>query len=233
MNHIYEDLRSGVDGCFSVTGRIWVERFDYRFNQPWNVRLDHQRTLKMTPRISNIPQPHHFFRDHPKPTFRIKNASICINDFLCCTSVTCKISIESAVMTSGVLFDTICRTALLAAAPTFNVVIPSFFVCVDRVNRDRRSSITSTYDCQVSKPLEQRSIARTLQMGLSSLRYIEIDLDTSVRQLRGMMSAFPSVQMKNICADLGDSRLYFSTAIEPQMNAATTEVNDGFSTSGR
>jgi len=135
-------------------------------------------------------------------------------------------------MTSGVLFDTICRTAFLAAEPTFNVVIPSFFVCVDRVNKDRRSSMTSTYDCQVLKPLEQRSIARILQMGLSSVRYIEMDFDASVRQLRGVISAFPPVQMKNLYADLGDSKLYFSTAIEPQMNVATTEANDGFSASG-
>jgi len=59
-----------------------------------------------------------------------------------------------------------------------------------------------------------------------------MDFDMSVRQLRGAMSAFPLVQMKSPYADLGDSKLYFSTAIEPQMNAATTEFNDGFSTSG-
>ena len=135
-------------------------------------------------------------------------------------------------MTSGVLFDTICRTAFLAAEPTFNVVIPSFFVCVARVNKDRRGSMTSTYDCQVLKPLEQRSIARILQMCLSSLRYIEMDFDTSVRQLRGMISAFPSVQIRNLYTDLDDNKLYFSTAIEPQMNVATTETNDGFSASG-
>ena len=69
-------------------------------------------------------------------------------------------------------------------------------------------------------------------MGLSSLRYIEMVLDMSVRQLRGAMSVFPPVQIKNLYADLGDNKLYFSTAIEPQMNAATTEVNDSFSTSG-
>ena len=133
-------------------------------------------------------------------------------------------------MTSGVLIDAICRTAILAAAPTFKVVIPSFFVCVARANRDRSSSMTSVYECQVSKPLEQRSIARTLQMGLSSWRYIEIDFDMSVRQLwRRQQSLQYRMELR---ADLGDSKLYFSTAIEPQMNVATTEVNDGFSTSG-
>ena len=122
------------------------------------------------------------FRDY-RPTFRIRNASICIRDFLCCTSVTCKISIESIVMTSGVLLNVTCKTAPLAAAPTFSVVIPSFFVCVARLNSDRRRTMTSTYDCQILKPLEQRSIASILQMGLSSWRYTEIDFDMSVRQL--------------------------------------------------
>ena len=32
--------------------------------------------------------------------------------------------------------------------------------------------------------------------------------------------------------DLEDNKLYFSTAIEPQINVATTEVCDGFSVSG-
>jgi len=46
------------------------------------------------------------------------------------------------------------------------------------------------------------------------------------------MSAFFPVLEEGLHSDLGDNKLYFSTAIEPQMNAATTEVGDDFSTSG-
>ena len=101
----------------------------------------------------------------------------------------CKISIESVVTTNGVSLDVTCKTALLAAAPTFNVVIPSFFVWVARLNSDRRRPIASTYDCQRLKPLEQRSIASILQMGLSSWRYIKRDFEMSVRQLSIIISA--------------------------------------------
>jgi folate-dependent tRNA-U54 methylase TrmFO/GidA len=38
--------------------------------------------------------------------------------------------------------------------------------------------------------------------------------------------------MKGLYANLGESKLYFSTAIEPQMKEATIEANDGFSASG-
>jgi len=68
-------------------------------------------------------------------------------------------------------------------------------------------------------------------MGLSSWRYIEIDFDTSVRQLQRRCQHAVQRQRK-VSTNLGDNKLYFSTAIEPQMNAATTEVIDDFSTSG-
>jgi hypothetical protein len=140
LDDIHENLRGGVDGSFSVASSIWIKRLDYRFDQPRKIRLDNQRTLGTTSESSGtLP-----LSEIVKFTFRIKNASICINDFLCCTSVTCKISIESVVITSGVLLDVICRTALLAAKPTFKVVIPSFFVCVARLNNDRRRPMTST-----------------------------------------------------------------------------------------
>ena len=46
------------------------------------------------------------------------------------------------------------------------------------------------------------------------------------------MLALPQEPKGVLHPDLGDSKLYFSTAIEPQMNVATTEVRDDFSTSG-
>jgi hypothetical protein len=55
---------------------------------------------------------------------------------------------------------------------------------VDRWNSRRRSSIGSTYDCQVVKPLEQSSIARA-RCGLDgSFKIRRIASDTAFRTLR-------------------------------------------------
>lgn len=97
-----------------------------------------------------------------KQTLRMRNASSCMIDFLCCMLFGFMISIERVVMNSGVLFDAICRIANLACDPTFKVVIPSFRAEVERLNRALNISITSTYCCQMLNPREQRSMARTL-----------------------------------------------------------------------
>ena len=58
------------------------------------------------------------------------------------------------------------------------------------------------------------------------LRYISQTASTVMSALR------PVPKSRYLHTDLGENKLYFSTAIEPQMNVATTEVSDDFSASG-
>ena len=73
--------------------------------------------------------------------------------------------------------------------------------------------MTSMYDCQVSKPLEQRSIARILQIGLSSRKYIEMDFDMSVRQLQQRQHSFQL--QKKVCIQT----LVTTSYISPQLSS--------------
>ena len=43
---MYEDLCGSINSRLAMIGSIWVEGFDYRFDQSRKVRLDRQRTLR-------------------------------------------------------------------------------------------------------------------------------------------------------------------------------------------
>ena len=120
---------------------------------------------------------------HTLHTFLIRNATSCIMDLRDSTPLGCRISRDKVVINKAVLWVAIWSTARRACGPIFCEDIVSLREPVARVKRDRSISIASTYCCQMWKPREQRSIARSLSGMSSSWRYNTIDFEISLRAL--------------------------------------------------